>query len=127
MKKLTLLLLLALPVSAPADDSCAKNSDACSGGKKQFSPFAAASLSEMERAQDARRPELKPGPVKKEPELEPAPEKKAGAPQASAVPQAASAAAARELSSPLWLFFVGGSLAGLYFYLRGGSRKGRRK
>lgn len=130
MKKLSLLLLLALPAAVPAADDCAKNADACAGGKKISSPFAAASLAELKQGRIKKEPELKPAPRRKAPELKPAPEPAAqeAAPAAStaAAAELPAPAAAKELSSPFWLFFVGGSLAGLYFYLRGGARKGRR-
>lgn len=137
MKTLSLLLLLALPAAAAED--CAKNADACAGGKKAASPFTAASLSEMKPAPAKKAPELKPAPEKKAPEPKPATEKRlpdqAPAAEAAAAPAAPEAGTApvpppaqrRELSSPLWLLFVGGALAGLYFYLRGSARKGGRK
>lgn len=133
MKKLSLLLLLVLPAAAFAGDDCAKSADACAGGKRSASPFVAASLAEMKQGKIRKAPELRPAPPKKTPELKPAPKpaEQPAAPAAStaAVPAAAlpAPAAAKELSSPFWLFFVGGSLAGLYFYLRGGARKGGRK
>lgn len=130
MKKLSLLLLLALPAAVPAADNCAKNADACAGGKKISSPFAAASLAEIKQGRIKKEPELKPAARKKAPEPEPVPgpaaQEAAPAASTAAVAAAQLPVQAKELSSPFWLFFVGGSLAGLYFYLRGGARKGRR-
>ncbi|OGR77003.1 MAG: hypothetical protein A2X32_06895 [Elusimicrobia bacterium GWC2_64_44] len=115
------LALLLTPCAAPAADDCAKSTDACSAGAKQLSPFAAASLAKDE-APRSRVPVLKQAPAPSE-----------SAPQAPAAvstapaPAAPAAASRQALSSPAWLVFVAGALAGLYFYLRSGSKRGRRK
>lgn len=128
MTQLLLTLLLSLPAAAAGD--CDKNpADACAKGSGARSPFQQASLNE---------PLPAALPVKKRAELKPAPEKpaapKAAEPAPAAAPQAEAAAqephgspASAPMSSPLWLFFVGGSLALLYLYLREGARKRGRK
>lgn len=119
------LLLLAAPASAFAADDCAKNADACSGGGRKLSPFVEASLSEMKPAAvaDTKKAELKQ-PAARAVKHEPAPEVSTGT-AASAAP--AAPAEKQDLSSPLWLVFVGGSLAGLYLYLGAGRKRSRRK
>lgn len=115
---LTLALLLT-PCAAPAADDCAKSSDACAAVGKQLSPFAAASLSEPRPAAvaAAKRAELKQAvPPKQAPAVEVS--------TAAAIP---AAPVSRTLANPAWLVFVAGALAGLYFYLRSGSKRGRRK
>lgn len=121
MKNLLLpLALLLLPCAAPAAEDCAKSTEACAAGAKQLSPFAAASLAETKPARPA--PVLKQGAAPKEdPAAAPAEVSTAPAPAAPAAP------ASQDLSSPAWMVFVAGALAGLYFYLRGGAKRGRRK
>lgn len=117
MKIIALALTLLLPVFASAAEDCAKSSDACSAGKKAFSPFLAASAAEPE----APRP---PAPAKKA-----APPKAAvsTAPAAAEIPAPAPAAPdGARASSPAWALLVIAGLAGLYYYLSGG-RRGRRK
>ncbi|MGD9642849.1 MAG: hypothetical protein AB7V08_08925 [Elusimicrobiales bacterium] len=122
MIKYLLPLLLALAPAARADDNCA-GLDACTGGKVS-SPFAVASLREP----------LPPAPPvsggKKAAVRQAAPVEPAAAPEsapaaAPAVPVAETAG--EQLGSPLWLLFVGTVLAGLYFYLGAGRKRGRRK
>ena len=122
MKTMILLLLTLTPRAAlVAAEDCAKNADACSGGGARLSPFVAASLDERRppAASAGRRAELKPAPPAPR-----APEQAAVSTASAAAPEAAPAG--EKLSSPLWLLFVGGALALLYFYL-GSKRKGRRK
>lgn len=125
MIKYLLPLLLALCPAARAAGDCSKNSDACVG-TKVASPFAAASLREP-------LPPAAPGSGGKKAALRQA---EPAAPAAEPSPEAAPAAApvepgakpaGEQLGSPLWLLFVGGVLAGLYFYLGAGRKKGRRK
>lgn len=121
MKKylLTLLLLPALAAAQTSSD-CAKNLDACSSGSKKLSPFAQASLGEPSPpapvAARQHKAVLKAAPA---PAVSSSP---AAVPPAEPPPPAPGG-----LASPLWLLFVGGALAGLYFYLQGGRRRGRRK
>ncbi|HAN03870.1 MAG TPA: hypothetical protein DCW72_07610 [Elusimicrobia bacterium] len=118
MTKYLLPLLLALCPAAYAAENCAKNSDACVGTKVS-SPFAAASLREP-------LPPAAPGSGGKKAALRQAAPAPAAEPvQAPAEPEAKPAG--EQLGSPLWLLFVGGVLAGLYFYLGAGRKKGRRK
>lgn len=119
MKILTALLLpfLLSPVFA-AD--CPKNSDACSGGAKSSSPFLAASLAAPAKAEAKAA-------VKTAPAAPAKPPVQAAAVQVSSAPAAVPPAVPVKSSSPAWLFVVGGGLAGLYFYLAGGSKKGKRK
>ena len=119
MIKYLLPLLLALAPAARAAEDCSKSLDACAGGKVS-SPFAAASLREP-------LPPASPGSGGKKAAL-----RQAAPPAAEAEPAQAPAApepkpAGEQLGSPLWLLFVGGVLAGLYFYLGAGRKKGRRK
>jgi hypothetical protein len=102
MKKLIAVLLLSwYPAAARAAADCAKSAEACAAGAATLSPFLAASAAQ---------------PVK------------AAAPYEAAVSSAAPAApTGKNSSNPLWLIFVGGSVAGLYFYLGAGEKKRRRK
>lgn len=126
MIKYLLPLLLALAPAARAAEDCSKGLDACSGTKVS-SPFAAASLREP-------LPPAAPGSGGKKAALRQA--APAAGTAAETAPEAAPAAepaapetrpAGEQLGSPLWLLFVGGVLAGLYFYLGAGRKKGRRK
>ncbi len=109
-----LALLLACP-PAFAEADCSKNQDACAAGTKKMSPFVEASLRESTP-----------------PHIE------AAARKVSAPAAAASSAAAQvpagipsepggRLSSPAWLLLVIAGFTGLYFYLREGSKKRKRK
>lgn len=124
------LLLIPLLAAAAAAEDCAKNADACSQSGKKLSPFVQASLREARTPDPAGKPGAalrQAPPAKPRAELKPAPVPSAAA-VSSAPAAAAPAAPAKEgLSSPLWLFFVAGSLAGLYFYLRGGTKRGRKR
>ena len=115
-------LLLALAPAARAAEDCAKSLDACAGTKVS-SPFAAASLREP-------LPSVPPGSGGKKAALRqavPAPAVPAAAEPAQAPVEPEPKPVAEQLGSPLWLLFVGGVLAGLYFYLGAGRKKGRRK
>jgi hypothetical protein len=123
MKLLLTLVLLFCGLSgarAATTADCAKSTDACAASPKKLSPFLAAS---------AAAPALPKETVKEKAlTANPAP-----APAAMPVPTApapapvAPAPSRRGTSSPLWLLFVGGSVAGLYFYLGAGERKRKRK
>lgn len=125
-----LAAVLALPSFCLAAQDCGKNADACTDSRP-VSPFVAAS-----RAGSApqARPAAKtaPAPVKTSALLpaaaQPAAPQQAPA-QAEAAPAAAPAAAGSQgaMASPGWLLFVAAGVTGLYFYLRGGARKGKRK
>lgn len=121
MKKylITLLLLPAL-AGAQTPSDCEKNLDACSGGSKKLSPFVQASLGE-------RQPPAPAAALKHKAVLKAAPAPAVSSAPAAELPAERPEPARNGLSSPLWLVFVGGSLAGLYFYLQGGRRRGRRK
>jgi Tfp pilus assembly protein FimV len=119
MKILTALLLpflLAPAFAAP----CPKNSDACSGGSKSSSPFLAASLAAPAATEAKAAVKTAPAAPAKAPV-------QAAAVQVSSAPAAIPPAVPAKSSSPAWLFVVGGGLAGLYFYLAGGSKNGKRK
>ena len=120
MKKILLPLLLACCSALNAAEDCAKNADACAAGKKTIvSPFLAASAQPVKKAA-AIVPAKKAAPA-----VQPAPQP---AVEASSAPAAAQVPApAGNTSSPLWLLLVGAGLAGLYFYLGGKNRKGKRK
>ncbi len=120
MKKIILPLLLACCVPLNAAEDCAKNADACSAGQKTVvSPFLAASAQPVKKAVIVMS-------KKREPEIKPAPQP---AVETSSVTAAApvQAPAGAPASSPLWLLLVGAGLAGLYFYLGGKSRKGKKR
>jgi len=124
MIKYLLPLLLALAPATRAAEDCSKSLDACSGGSKVSSPFAAASLREP-------LPPASPGSGGKKAALRQAAPVKEPAPAAAAEPARAPVEpeppAGEPLGSPLWLLFVGGVLAGVYFYLGAGRKRGRRK
>jgi hypothetical protein len=116
MKKLSLSLLLLplLCAGLPAAEDCAKSRDACSGAAKKSSPFLDASLRET------------PAPAKAAPAiLREAPAAAATEPSPAAAEE--PAAGKRPLSSPLWTLFAGAVLAGVYFYLAAGRKKGRKR
>lgn len=122
MIKYLIPLLLALAPAARAAEDCAKGLDACAGTKVS-SPFAAASLREP-------LPPAAPGSGGKKAALrqaEPAAEAAAPVAEPAQPVEPETRPAGEQLGSPLWLLFVGGVLAGLYFYLGAGRRRGRRK
>lgn len=129
MKKLILPFLLApfcaLPLTAAED--CAKNLDACAGGKKSASPFVEASLREAAPPAPVKNPAPAPAAAKSAAPAARAAAQPAEAPAAAAAPPAAPADGKEPLSNPLWLLFVGGVLAAVYLYLAAGRRKGRKK
>ena len=125
-KRITAFLFISFfflhPSSFLYSSDCPENSDACSTGSKKLSPFVEASLRES-------APPHTEGTVKKTIP----PEKQAAAPAVtvffSTAPaaQAGPAEAGGKLSSPVWVLIVIAGVAGLYFYLRGGTQKRRRK
>lgn len=126
MKKLFQSLVLIVPLCAGlyAAEDCSKSAEACSGGSLKSSPFVAASLREnlppAPAPAKAKRAILREAPAA-------APVEAAEAAPAAPAPEVPEAPEAkRPLSSPLWLFFVGGILVLLYVYLAAGRRKGRR-
>lgn len=115
-KNLLILSLLLACTAAFAQSDCPKNTGACAAGTKNTSPFVEASLRES-----------------KPPHLE-AKAKKAATPAlpastapAAGLPAGMPAEAGGRLSSPAWLLLVIAGFTGLYFYLRGESKKRRRK
>ena len=83
-------------------------------------PAPAPAPAKAKRAVLREAPPAAAAPAKTETPAAPAPQ--AATPAAPEVPDTK-----QPLSSPLWLFFVGGVLAALYFYLAAGRRKGRRR
>jgi predicted lipid-binding transport protein (Tim44 family) len=133
MKKLSLSLLLLplLCAGLPAAEDCAKSRDACSGAAKKSSPFLDASLRETPAPAQAAPAVLREAPAAPAP-AQAAPAVLREAPAAAATepsPAAAEepAAGKRPLSSPLWTLFAGAVLAGVYFYLAAGRKKGRKR
>jgi len=137
MKIHALAFLLLLPAAVFADPNCDKNSDACSAGNKKLSPFLqAVSAAQDASAQTSSAPTREPreklagGRVtagRKKASMRQA--ELSTAPAAVEVSSAAPAAPADggSASSPAWLIFVAAGIAGLYFYINGGKRRGRRK
>lgn len=122
MKIRVLTLLLLLPVCAAAAEDCAKNADACAASGKSASPFLQAAAAEPVPA-----PQPKKTARRRAPALVPA--AVSTAPAAVEVSTGALPAPAEKgtASSPLWLILVASGLLGLYAYLNGGRRRGRRK
>ena len=118
MKKIIFPLLLACCATLHAED-CAKNSDACSAGAKAVSPFLAASAQPVVTTA-AHAAAVKPAPVV--PQVQPA-----QAPLAATAAVPAPAPEAGTYSSPLWILFIGAVFAGLYFYLGGKKKRGKRR
>lgn len=123
MKTLFLAFLFcccAAPVRAETAADCPKNSDACSGVRKDLSPFLAASAAEP-------APAPRPAAARKVPAGVltgiPAPAAEVALSSAAAV----SVPGPVTFSNPLWLLFIGGGMAGLYFYLGGAAKKRRNK
>ena len=130
---LTALLLLAAAPLRATDPGCAQTADACSAKSGPVSPFTAASLREAlppaASAAGKTRAALRQAEAKTAKAAAPEPAPAAApveAPETPAAP-AIPAQAAAGLSNPLWLLFIGAGISGLYFYLAGPARKGRRK
>ena len=115
MKILITILLLSCsltPARAAAD--CAKNADACTASTRANSPFLTAAAADP--ATDKRSTATNKAPAAAKP----------GTPAAVEVSSTSAGVPLMPASSsPLWLVFIGVSLAGLYFYL--GSAGKRRK
>lgn len=114
-KTILSLALLFTGAAAFAEADCSKTADACAAGKKNTSPFVQASLRESVP-----------------PHIENA-ARKTGSPALSAstapssLPAGVPAESGGRLSSPAWLLLVIAGFAGLYFYLREGAKKRKRK
>ncbi len=122
---LLFLFLLLHPSCLVFAQDCLKNSDACSAGTKKTLPFlrAAAAAEAKAAAREKAGKELKPGAARPSP----APDK-SGAPAAEVVSGTPVPEPGKEtISSPAWLLFVGAALAGLYFYLRANTKRGKKK
>ncbi len=126
MRKLlfSLLLLPLLCAGLPAAEDCSKSLDACSGASKKSSPFVEASLREAPTPAPDAANTNRAVPREAPAVTAPAP---AQEPVSPADPEAPAAPAKRPLSSPLWTLFAGAVLAGVYFYLSAGRKKGRRR
>lgn len=123
MKKILFPVLLACCSALNAAEDCAKNADACSAGNKTIvSPFLAASA-------QAQKAAPAPVPAVKKPSLSVQPVQQVAVSTAVVPPAVpvSSQAGPRSVSSPLWLLLVGAGLVGLYFYLGGKSKKGKRR
>ena len=140
MRKIFLLTaVLCLPSFCLAAQDCAKNAEACSASSTRAvpaSPFLAASRAAAQAPAPAAKPAaqaVKPAAAEAKPAVAAVPAAENAVPAAeNAVPAPAeapvqSAPAMPGMSSPAWLLFVIGGVAGLYFYLRSGSRRGKRK
>lgn len=108
------LLLACAPAFAETD--CAKSTDTCSAGTRKLSPFQEASLRES-----------KPPHVEAKPKKAEAAPLPASTAAAAALPAGMPAETGGRLSSPAWLLLVIAGFTGLYFYLRGGEKKRRKK
>lgn len=113
--------LLGSPAAVFADADCQKNADACAAGTKKTLPFLEAAAAAEAKAKPAPAPAAAPKPGK----AAPAPDKSTRTVVAPSTAPAAGTGAGG--SSPAWLLFVGAVFAGLYFYLRENSRKGKRR
>lgn len=120
-----LLCFVALSPAFCVEDCPA--GDACRQPAK-ISPF----LAEVKKAEKApelkqgkpRHPELRQGRPRR-PELKPAPVETSSAP-AAAAPAQAPAGRKETLSKPGWLLLMFALLAGLYYYLKEGKKRGKR-
>lgn len=103
---------------------CTKSSDACSSGAKKLSPFEEASLAENAAPHPAPAPVKKSAAAARTPAAVPAPSLSTAA---ASAPASFPYEPGGKLSSPAWLLLVIAGFTGLYFYLRGGIRKRKRK
>lgn len=115
-RKFIILALLLACQPAFAETDCSKTQDACAAGTKKMSPFVAASLRES-------TPPHSEAAVKKASSPAVAASSAAIAPAPVGIPSEAGG----RLSSPAWLLLVIAGFTGLYFYLREGSKKRKRK
>ena len=133
MRKIFLLTaVLCLPSFCLAAQDCAKNAEACSASSTRAvpaSPFLAASRAAAQAPAPAAKPAaqaVKPAAAEAKPAVAAVPAAENAVPAPAEAP-VQSAPAMPGMSSPAWLLFVIGGVAGLYFYLRSGSRRGKRK
>jgi len=122
MKIRALALVLLLPVCAAAAEDCAKNSDACAASAKPSSPFLQAAAAEPAPATEPKKVSRRRVPA-----LVPATVSTTQASVEVSTGALPAPAEKRSASSPLWLILVAAGLLGLYAYLNGGRRRGRRK
>ena len=115
-KNILVLSLLLACAPAFAESDCSKSTDTCAAGTKKLSPFLEASLRES-----------KPPHIEAKAKKAADPALPASTAAASSIPTGIPAEAGGGLSSPAWLLLVIAGFAGLYFYLRGGEKKRRRK
>jgi len=138
--KTTMLFLFftaaLLPASARAEDGCPNGQESCPASARKNSGF----LKAVEAAQKAHSPaaaEQKAVPAKP-PETpvsvadgatgpRPPEADSVTAYQDTAAAQKSAESAQGGPSKPAWLLLVGGGLAALYYYLKEGKRKGRKK
>ena len=106
------LLLACAPAFAESD--CSKSTDTCAAGTKKLSPFLEASLRESKPPHIETKAKKTAAPV-------------LPASTTAGLPAEMPAETGGRLSSPAWLLLVIAGFAGLYFYLRGGEKKRRRK
>ncbi len=133
MRKIFLLTAVLCPPSfCLAAQDCAKNAEACSASSTRAvpaSPFLAASRAAAQAPAPAAKPAaqaVKPAAAEAKPAVAAVPAAENAVPAPAEAP-VQSAPAMPGMSSPAWLLFVIGGVAGLYFYLRSGSRRGKRK
>lgn len=123
MKKKFLLplFILILASGLRADEGCGTASDACRPQIKTVTPF----MAELEKAQTASA--LKPVFVKELSLIQGGPKERLVAPATTTVNAAPAAPTGDEknLSHPAWLLAGAGLLAGLYYFLKGGRRRGK--
>ncbi|MBU2574660.1 MAG: hypothetical protein KKH28_11350 [Elusimicrobia bacterium] len=112
------VFVAASPAAAGEDDDCSKSADACKPSAKTVSPF----MTEVKKAEEAL--ETKQGRPRQA-ELKPAAVEAASAPAAGA-PPAAGGEKKDALSKPAWLLAMFALLAGLYYFLKEGKRRGKR-
>ena len=119
--KTTMLFLFftaaLLPTAARSEGGCSGR-EACAASAKKTSGF----LKTVEAAQKA------PSPAAAEQKAVPAkpPETPVSVADAAAAPKSPESAQGGP-SKSAWLLLVGGGLAALYYYLKEGKRKGRKK
>ncbi len=111
-----MLSLLLAGTAAFAQSDCAKSTDTCAAGAKKLSPFIEASLRES-----------KPPHIEAKVKKAAVPALPASTAAAAALPAGMPAETGGRLSSPAWLLLVIAGFAGLYFYLRGGNTRRRKK
>ncbi|MBI4802766.1 MAG: hypothetical protein HY796_09625 [Elusimicrobia bacterium] len=113
------LVPAALHPAAGETDDCSKSADACKPSVKIVSPFMAG----VKKAE--KGPELKQGRPRQA-ELKPAAVKTSSAPAVGAAPSPEGAGKKDALSKPGWLLAVFALLAGLYYFLKEGKKRGKR-